>query len=201
MKKTKLTALILCAVSIQACKKDQFQQYSLNSGSRAAFKGYLENNYFNPGTIAVQGEGFKVIGNEISGGEVTIPLSSILITNELSAEKKMELTDHLQSADFFNMAIHPNITYSVKNAHKLPETDIEGNNYLISGTLAMLGKPLAADIPAKIQITENTLTIHAGFKIDRTRWGILFASDAALPADKKIKNEIEISLDLGASKN
>ena len=193
--------LLSCLSLAFACKKDKSESYALTAGSRASFKGFLENGYFNSGTIEVQGSGFTVKKDEISSGEIKIPLSTILITNQLSPGEKEQLTEHLQSDAFFNMVMYPNVTYSVKKAGKLTQTDAQGNNYLIEGDLRILGKSLPLNIPAKVELSASAFRVVTTFKFDRTKWGMNYASDPNLPADQKIKDEIEVSLDVNAKSN
>lgn len=199
MKKINIITLLYCLCLLFACKKEKAESYALTAGSRVSFKGFLENDYFNSGTIEVQGSGFTVRNERIGAGEIKIPLSTILITNQLTPAQKEQLTEHLQSDAFFNMLKYPNVIYSVKNAEKLSKTDAQGNNYLIQGDLMILGKSLPLNIPAKIELSATAFRVITTFKFDRTKWGMTYASDPGLPAGDKIKNEIEISLDVNAT--
>lgn len=193
--------LLLCLIgTLNACKKETDLSYSLKPGSLASWKGYLENGYFNSGTIEVLGSDFTIQDENISSGQISMPLSSILITNQLSAEEKIQLTHHLQSADFFNMALNPNVIYKVNEAKKMTSSDVNGNNYMIKGEMTILGKTLPLDIPAKVQLFQTSFNITATFKFDRTKWGMLYASDNGLSSDMKIKNEIEVTLNLELSR-
>lgn len=199
MKKINIITLLYCLCLLFACKKEKPESYTFTEGSRASFKGFLENDYFNSGTIEIQGSGFTVRNDQISSGEIKIPLSTILITNQLSPAQKEQLTEHLQSNVFFNMVMYPNITYLVKSTEKLSKTDDRGNNYLIQGDLKILGKSLTLNIPAKIELSATAFHVVTTFKFDRTKWGMIYASDPSLPADQKIKDEIEVSLDVTAA--
>jgi Uncharacterized conserved protein len=204
MKMKNVMIAICLSVVFMACKKENEsvaageEVLAVETGSTAAWKGYLETGYFNSGTIALEAEDFLLKGEEITGGEISIPISSIVVTNDLPADKKLELTHHLQSADFFNLALYPHVVYTVRSAQKTAAVDPKGNNYLIKGDLKLLGKSLPLDIPAKITISATDVEIVSNFTFDRTKWGMTYASDVNLPAADKIKNEIEVDIDLKA---
>ncbi|MCJ0743585.1 YceI family protein [Pedobacter montanisoli] len=195
----KLIAIVMCIALLVACKKDKGNLLVMDSSAKASWKGYLETGYFNSGTIKLEGEDIFLEGDKITRGKINIPITSILITNELPLEKKIELTEHLQAVDFFNLAVHPYVTYTIRSAEK-KAVDAQGNNYLIKGSMKLLGKELSLDIPAKINISNTAVSVVSNFKFDRTKWGMNFATSDDLPADKKIKNEIEIELDFTATR-
>ena len=171
--------------------------------SVAEWKGFLKTGYFNNGTINVFSNSLVVQNGKVTGGSFTIPLSSIVNLNLPTEELKEQLVHHLQSADFFNMALHPDISYNITNitaySGSSPE-DIQGANYLVNGTLTILGKSNPVSFPAKIVVAGNLLTVEANAKFDRTKWGITFASDPALPAENYIEPVVEIHLKLTGSK-
>lgn len=199
----KLIAVVIAMSLWVACKKDNKnetrEELVLTADAKASWKGYLEMGYFNSGTIGLSGEDIFLEGDKIIGGQISIPVSSILITNELSTEEKAELLHHLQTSDFFNLAVYPFVVYKINTAEKTT-VDAQGNNYLIKGSMNLLGKEIALDIPAKINITNTAVTVNAKFSFDRTKWGMTFASQENLPADKKIKNNIEVELALSATR-
>jgi len=197
--KYSLLALLTIGL-LSACKKDNQHLYSIDRGSVASWKGFLENNYFNSGTIAVTGSDFSIVNETISSGAITIPVSSILITNQLTEDDKAALVHHLESDDFFKMAIYPNVIYHVHSTEKLAVADEKGNNYVIKGDLELLGKSLPLEIPSKIQFYHTVVHLETNFQFDRTKWGMTFASDPSLPPKDKIKNDISVSLDLNLSR-
>lgn len=199
MKKIHLITAICSALLFSACKKHK--EFKLDNGSVASWKGFLETGYFNSGTIALNASSISVSDGQITGAEIKIPVSSILITNQLPDDKKIELLNHLKSDAFFNMLLHPNVTYTLRTTQKLSTTDTEGNNYLIKGEMNLLGKTLPLDLAAKIETVQGTIHVKSEFKFDRTKWGMLYASDNALPPDGKIKNDIQVSIDIHVSNN
>ncbi|MGE8426729.1 MAG: YceI family protein [Sphingobacterium sp.] len=205
MKIKNVIAAICLTMAIIACKKEKKttvpndETLVLETGAKASWRGYLETGYFNQGTIELKSEKLKIEGDKIVGGEIQISVESILVTNEgMPEESKNQLRHHLQSLDFFNLAKYPFVTYVIASAEKTGKTDANGNNYIIKGSLNLIGKSLPLDIPAKITMTETDVKVVSTFKFDRTKWGMTFASQPDLPAKDKIKNEIEVDLELRA---
>ncbi|WP_293302538.1 YceI family protein [Pedobacter sp. UBA4863] len=199
----RLLAAVIGMSFLWACKKDKEntakEELVFSTNAKALWKGYLETGYFNSGTIKLDGEDIFLEGDKITGGKISIPVSSILITNDLPLDKKIELTTHLQTDAFFDLAVHPYVTYTISSAEK-KAIDAEGNNYLIKGSMKLLGKELPLDIPAKINISNTAVSVVSNFKFDRTRWGMTYASSEQLPAQDKIKNEIAVELDFTATR-
>jgi len=94
----------------------QTSNYELDaSKSVAEWKGYLKTGYFNEGSIAVKSENLFIKDGKIAGGSFIIPLSSILNFNLPTQEVKEQLVHHLQSPDFLNMALHPDLKFEIKD--------------------------------------------------------------------------------------
>ncbi|MGE8423271.1 MAG: YceI family protein [Sphingobacterium siyangense] len=201
--KNVLAAIILTLVVI-SCGKEKIsvpnkdETLVLETGSKAIWRGFLETGYFNEGTIGLKSENLAIEGDKITAGEISISVESILVTNDLPPGSKEELRHHLQTVDFFNLAKYPFITYIISSAEKTGKVDANGNNYLIKGSMKLLGKSFPLDIPAKISITDTDVKVIAKFKFDRTKWGMTFASQPNLPAKDKVKNDIEVDLELRA---
>lgn len=182
------------------CKTDAVEStdYQLDDKkSVAEWKGHLKTGYFNEGSIAVKSDQLTVEEGKVMGGSFTIPVSSIVNFNLPADSLKTMLVHHLQSPDFFNMALHPNITYKINQVVPYTGTDgIAGTNYQVKGALTMLGKTNEVNFPAKIQLNNNQLNVEASLKVDRTKWGINYAADPTLPAESYILPDIDIHLKL-----
>lgn len=180
------------------------KKYELDaSKSVAQWKGYLKTGYFNEGTIAVKSESLVVSEGKVSGGSFTIPVSSIINLNLPVDSLKEMLVHHLQSPDFFNMALHPNVKYDITTVAPYSGSnvgDVTGANFLVSGSLTILGKSNAVSFPAKIDISDDSIYVEGKVKFDRTKFGINFASDPALPAENYIEPLIDVHLKLSGSK-
>lgn len=177
--------------------------YKLDDKSVAEWKGYLKTGYFNAGTIAVESKNLVIQDGKVFSGSFSIPMSSIVNINLPTEELKHQLVHHLQSADFFNMALHPNATFNINDIKPYAGShvdDVAGANYLVNGTLTILGKSNPVSFPAKIDVAGNLLFVEGNVKFDRTRFGITFAGDPNLPAENYIEPLISIHLKLSGYK-
>lgn len=204
MKKVKFLAALLFASTFIACKDDKPEvesiPYELTAGSTAKWKGTVVGGPSNEGTINVTGEGFHVADNNVIGGQVDISVASIAVTNDLPTEAKTELINHLKSADFFSLAVHPTVTYTVVSTERLATPDVDGNNYKIYGNMTLLGKSLPLNIFAKMTLTDDKITVKSTFKFDRSKWGMNFAVDTPPPNGDLIEKDVQVILDLVAEK-
>ncbi|WP_247235348.1 YceI family protein [Telluribacter sp. SYSU D00476] len=199
MKKQFLSALA-ASLLLVACNPDEVtkvEQYSLNKEvSVAEWKGSTAGT-FNNGSFAVESEDLEVADGKVTKGTFVIPIASIKNFN-LPDAVKPQLLDHLKSPDFFNMALHPNATFTIKNVVPLTspgEGAITGANYLVTGDFSMIGKTNTISFPARIDIQNKKLKTEATFKIDRTKWGMNYATDPSVP-EHYIYPEVDIHLKL-----
>ena len=185
-----------------SCSKDKEeprQTYQLNeANSLATWQGFLRTGYFNEGTIEVHSEQLEARGGKITSGTFVMPLLSLKNSN-LPVEQKEVLVHHLQSTDFFNMALHPNLRFDITQV--APYTGgsagaIDGANYLVTGGLTLLGQTHPITFPAKIDLTDNTIAVRADLSVDRTQWGITYAANPTLPAEQNILPAIKLHLDV-----
>lgn len=206
MKKiTLFSTVALAATLVWNCTTDHLDPtqdaYQLDdTKSVAVWKGSLRTGYFEEGTIAVKSDQLTVLDGKVTGGSFTIPVSSIISTS-LPDSIKPVLVHHLQSVDFFDMALHPSITYTITGIVPYSGSEgLAGANYQVTGILTMLGKTNPVSFPAKIQVVNNQLTVEATLKVDRTKWGITYSTDPTLPAERHILSDIAIHLKLAGSK-
>lgn len=205
MKHTKITWAFALLLLAGACKKNEEQpvkKYVLVADSSTAhWKGFLRNGYFNEGTLQVECPNIQVANGVVRSGTFKMPLSSLKNLNLPTEDLKEQLIHHLQSPDFFNMALHPNVTFRISSVQQYsggnPEAVLDAN-YSVTGDLTLLGKPLAISFPARIHTEGKDMRIAAFIKVDRTQWGMNYASADSLADDQYIMPEMEIQLQLKA---
>jgi polyisoprenoid-binding protein YceI len=206
MKKVTLLGALALATLVWNCKPGPVDPtvdaYRLDdTKSVAEWKGSLRTGYFNDGAVTVKSDQLMVQDGKVTGGSFTIPVSSIVNFNLPTDAVKQQLVHHLQSADFFNMALHPNITYAITSVTPYSGGEgVAGANYQVNGNLTILGKTEALNFPAKIQVMNNQLAAEATLKVDRTKWGVNYASDSSLPDENYIMPNIDIHLKLAGNK-
>ncbi|GAB3332624.1 hypothetical protein GCM10027299_39330 [Larkinella ripae] len=111
------------------------------------------------------------------------------------------LVHHLQTANFFDIALHPSITYTITSLVPYSGSEgLPGANYRVNGELTILGKTHPVNFPAKIQVSNRQLVVEAKLQIDRTQWGITNSSDPTLPDERYILPAIDIHLKLSGAK-
>jgi len=94
-----------------------------------------------------------------------------------------KLTNHLKNPDFFDVRKFPQVTF------KTTKITADEESAKMTGDLTMLGKKVALTVPAKAEVSEESITVVAEFKIDRTKWGMDYGVG-------KIDNEVEITATL-----
>lgn len=80
-----------------------------------------------------------------------------------------KLTDHLKSADFFNVNEHP----TAKFASTKIEAGADGQS-TITGNLTLLGVTKEISFPAKVAVQDGKLSLQAEFTIDRSEFGMTY---------------------------
>ncbi len=182
--------------------------YSVNlESSKVNWKAFHKGG-FAPrwGTLDIQSGEIAVDGENLTAGDFVIDMQSLKVDPASVSEEGKTSTDleaHLKNADFFNVSVNPTASFSISNVADLtdpPKGAIEGANKTISGNLTLQGKTLNVSFPAKVTIANGTASIAGNFTVNRTDWGIKFGTDAADPAEWMISQEIEIGINVDASK-
>jgi polyisoprenoid-binding protein YceI len=100
-----------------------------------------------------------------------------------------DLTKHLQTPDFFDVAKFPKATFT--------STKIEpagGSNYNITGNFDLHGVKKAITFPAMIQVAPDNVTVSAEFSINRKDWNLTYPGKA----DDLIRDGVVIKLNVNA---
>jgi polyisoprenoid-binding protein YceI len=103
-----------------------------------------------------------------------------------------QLTKHLQTGDFFDVAKYPKATF--KATKIVPDPEKGAGNYLVTGDLDLHGVKKSVTFPATINVTDGLVTVNAEFSINRKDFNILYAGQA----DDLIRDGVVIKLDLKA---
>ncbi len=106
-----------------------------------------------------------------------------------------QLTDHLKSADFFNISKYPSATFKLKKATRLDVPEGQAN-YTIVGDLAMHGITKPIEFPATVVFGKKKVTATAALTIDRTEWDVKYNSGNYFKelGDKLIEDKIDLKL-------
>ncbi len=191
--KTLGLALLLFTVTINA--QTTFKANTDNA--KINWKGFKPtgDHY---GTINLKNGSFTTNNNQITSGEFTIDMNSIVnLDMDATSEWNTKLVNHLKSEDFFDVKKYPTATF------KITSTEKKGNKILVKGNLIIKNKSNPIEFLATIKIENNQLVFDSEiFKIDRSKWGIEYKSKSFFNdlADKFIYDDMEISITIKANK-
>lgn len=124
---------------------------------------------------------------EKSRVRINIDLTSV----KTDADK---LTEHLKTADFFDVAKYPTGTF--ESTEIKPGGD-KGATHTITGNLQLHGVTKSVTFPATIGVTADAITVDANFAINRKDFGINYAG----AADDLIRDNVVLKLQVHAVKS
>ena len=222
MKKLTVLAFVGAALLFTACndKKETVtaeQEVAAKTGevynvdlaaSKVDWKAFHKGG-FAPrwGTLKLKSGEITVENDAVTSGEFVIDMTTLKVdpASVTEADKKpADLEAHLKNADFFDVEKQPTsdfkITAVADLAGELPKDAVAGANKTISGNLTLLGKTLNVSFPAKVTVAEGKASIEAKFTVNRADWGIKFGTDETDPAEWMISKDIEIGINVNASK-
>lgn len=222
MKKLTVLALVGAALLFTACndKKETVtaeQEVAAKTGevynvdlaaSKVDWKAFHKGG-FAPrwGTLNLKSGEITVENDAVTSGEFVIDMTTLKVdpASVTEADKKpADLEAHLKNADFFDVEKQPTsdfkITAVADLAGELPKDAVTGANKTVSGNLTLLGKTLNVSFPAKVTVAEGKASIEAKFTVNRADWGIKFGTDETDPAEWMISKDIEIGINVTASK-
>ena len=142
-----------------------------HNGSFGAFSGQIDYN----GTP------------EQSRVNITIKANSITTDTP-------DLTKHLKTADFFDVAKYPEASF-VSTAIKAGGEG--GATHTVTGNLALHGVTKSITFPATINVTPDVATVDSTFSINRKDFGINYAG----AADNAIRDNVVLTLKIRAHKS
>ena len=159
-------------------------KYAFTPDSEILFTGSKVTGSHSGGFKSFTGN-FIVAGNALAGTgqKITINMNSLWSDND-------KLTGHLKSADFFDVAKHPESSFELTGLKSASAGKFE-----VSGNLTLNGTSKNITFPASAEVAGGKAKIHAKFDINRKDFGIVYAGKA----DDLIRDEVVIELKLGAA--
>ena len=139
------------------------------------------------GTIGLKSGQLEFEGSTLVGGEFTIDMNSLQVTDLAPGKGKEKLEGHLLADDFFGVTSHP-------TAHlKFTDVAASGNGYSITGDLTIKG----ITKPISFNATVDGSTASADITVDRTEYDVKYGSTkfGAL-ADKAIYDDFTLAVSL-----
>ncbi|HUP64722.1 MAG TPA: YceI family protein [Thermoanaerobaculia bacterium] len=129
--------------------------------------------------------GVRFRGEEATGVDFTIGVASL----ETDSQR---LDNHLRSADFFDVANHPNARFTSNSIQPVTSPSAEGHTHEVTGNLEMRGTSQEIRFPVSVAETTDGLGVVSQFTIDRHDWGVSFKG----APDDLIRDDVLIRLDI-----
>lgn len=187
----------------QQAASSQGASYSVDTAaSRVRFVGHgVGKNH--PGVFKLSSGAVVVDNNLPTGGDFVINIQSMEL-EEKGGVFDEKLRPHMMSADFFEAEKFGTAKFEITGVqpYEANGTDtsvIEGANFRVSGNFTLKDVTKNITFPARIDISENSLSAKANFDIDRTQWQMSYGNDKSL-GDKFINEKVNIELNLQAKK-
>lgn len=170
----------------------------------AYHKGGLNPRF---GTTQATGT-FTVENGSLTAGSLTSDINTLTtdpkaVDPALSDGKtSADLDAHLKNEDFFDVAKYPSVKFDITKVEDLAvgtESKVAGANKTVSGNLTIKDKTVNVSFPAKVEVTENGLTMVSSFTINRQDWGLTYGTEGDAK-DWMISQEVDLELNIVASK-
>ena len=129
---------------------------------------------------------------DYTGNPETSRVNITIKTDSLTTDTP-DLTKHLKTADFFDVAKYPEATF-VSTAIK-PGGE-NGATHTVTGNLTLHGATKAITFPATINVTPDAATVESSFSINRKDFGINYAG----AADNLIRDDVVLTLHVRGTK-
>jgi len=129
----------------------------------------------------------ELAANDIPASRVTIDIDTGSVETDTP-----DLTAHLKTPDFFDVAKFPKATFTSTKI----ERDSSGNAYVVTGNLNLHGQSKSITFPASIEVTPDSATMNAEFAINRKDFGIVYAGKA----DDLIRDSVVLKLNVKTSR-
>jgi len=158
------------------------------------------------GEIAVKEGQLKFKEDTLTGGQITIDMSSITCTDLTDQAKNGKLVGHLKSADFFNAVEHGTATLKIKKAVPYGSFDTgsdesTGQFYKVVADLTIKG--ITKEVKFKTNLyryvaNEDYLSVVTRITIDRSDFDIQYGSGSFFDnlGDQLIYDEFDLSVSL-----
>jgi polyisoprenoid-binding protein YceI len=199
-----LTALVLVvACGNPATNKSQAVTGEATQASSPKPAG-AQNYSITPENSKIEFVGSKVTGShngsfqKFAGeihytGDVTTSHVTITMDSDSLTTDTPDLTKHLKTADFFDVAKYPQAKFE---STAIKAGGDKGASHTVTGNLTLHGVTKSVTFPATIAATPDAVTVDSSFAINRKDFGINFAG----ATDNLIRDDVVLTLKIKASK-
>jgi len=155
-------------------------------GSKVAFVGAKVTGKHDGGFGKFSGTVAVSEGGVVSSVRAEIDTASLTTDTE-------QLTGHLKSPDFFDVARFPKAIFQ---STQIVPASANGATHTVTGNLELHGVTKSISFPATLQSSPERVTVRSEFGINRKDFGIVYPGKP----DDLIKDEVLIRLDVVATK-
>ena len=167
------------------------ENYSVDvAASTVHWKGEVAGVYGHEGVIALKSGSHTVKGDQITGGEFVVDMTTITPQDSGYSEENppSKLVGHLGTDDFFAIDKHPTSKFVVTSA-----TDKE-----IKGTLTVRGKSNEETVQiSSMEVTENGVKATGKLVFDRQKYDVAWVH---YMKDMVLSDDITLDLEIVAKK-
>lgn len=137
---------------------------------------------------------FQKFSGEIdyTGDPTTSRVSFTVDTNSITADDP-KLTEHLKTADFFDVAKYPQAKFE---STAIKAGGDKGASHTVTGNLTLHGVTKSISFPATITAAADGISVNSDFSINRKDFGINYAG----AADNLIRDDVVMKLTIHAPK-
>jgi polyisoprenoid-binding protein YceI len=125
-----------------------------------------------------------LVKNTVEESRVTIEIEAGSVTTD-----EDDLTKHLKTPDFFDVAKYPKATFT---STKIEPSSAAGATDNVTGNFELHGIKKSITFPATIQVASDSVSVNAEFAISRTDFGLIYPGKA----DDLIRDGVVIKLTL-----
>jgi polyisoprenoid-binding protein YceI len=123
-----------------------------------------------------------LVNNNVEGSRVTIDIEAGSVTTD-----EDDLTKHLKTPDFFDVAKYPKATFT---STKIEAANAGGATHNVTGNFELHGIKKSITFPATIQVAPDSVSVNAEFAINRRDFGLVYPGKA----DDLIRDGVVIKL-------
>lgn len=182
----KVLTLIAAFVFLVATSQAQDKQIDIEK-SKITWNGKKVTGEHS-GHIHFKSGSLQFKGNNLTGGEFGVDMSSITCTDIENEEYNAKLVGHLKSDDFFGVDKFPTSKLVLTSVKK------KGDSYSIKGDLTIKDKTNPVEFEAKA----NGSTFTGKMVIDRSKFDVRYGSGTFFDnlGDKTIYDDFELQFDV-----
>jgi polyisoprenoid-binding protein YceI len=125
-----------------------------------------------------------LVANSLQDSRVTIDIEAASVVTD-----EDDLTKHLKTPDFFDVAKYPKATFT---STKIEPGSAAGATHNVTGNFELHGIKKSITFPATIQVASDSVSVNAEFAISRTDFGLIYPGKA----DDLIRDGVVIKLTL-----